>query len=267
MAVQHRTRGVGHRIGDMVVALDEHGVDGGDRALIVMAVAGAFDIGGERAKHRGRVALGGRRLADGEADLSQRHGDAGQAVDHEQDMMPLTAPILGDGGGAIGPVQTAEGGIVGGRRHHGAARAGRADMILDEFTDFTAALADHADDHDIRPGMLRHHSQQCRFADTAAGKEADPHAAAHGGEGIDSRHADIEGRDDAGTAHRVDRHPEERPGMDHVGHRTAIERHAPRIDDAAEQGVADERGGRPALHMHAGAAHHAARALLRHDQQ
>jgi hypothetical protein len=78
----------------MVVAFHQHGVDGGDGALIAGAVAGTLHIGGERAKDRRRVAFGGGWLAHREADFSRRHGETGEAVHHQQHMRALVPEVF-----------------------------------------------------------------------------------------------------------------------------------------------------------------------------
>ena len=48
------------------------------------AGAGALEQPRQRGEHRGRIALGGRRLADRQADLAPRHRDARDRVHHQQ---------------------------------------------------------------------------------------------------------------------------------------------------------------------------------------
>ena len=85
-AVEHdmAVEDAAHRVGDrlvVIVALDQHGEEAGDAAL-AGAGAGALQELRQLGEDGRRIALGGRRLAGGEADLALRHGKARDAV-HE----------------------------------------------------------------------------------------------------------------------------------------------------------------------------------------
>ncbi len=103
-------------------------------------------------------------------------------------------------------------------------------MVFDEFANLAAALADHADHHDIGLGMPRHHPQQRRLADAAAREKADTHAAAHGGERIDGADAYIKRRVDPRSVHRVQRYAKQGPRLRYIGGRFAVERNAAAVD-------------------------------------
>ena len=182
-------------------------------------------------------------------------------------MLALVAEIFRNRRRPVGAVQAAQRGIIRRRGHHHAARLGGAQMVLDKLPDLAAALADHADDHDIRSRMPRHHAQQSRFADAAAREQADAHAPAHRGQRVDRTHPDIEHLINPGARHRVDRLAQQRPGLRDIRRRQAIQRQAPRIDNPAQQPRPHQRCRRPALDVNPRPAHDPARALLGHHQQ
>ena len=69
-----------------------------------------------------RIALGGRRLAGGQADLALRHGEAGDAVHQAQHVLVLVAEVLGDRHGHIGGLAPHQRRLVGGGDDDDAAR-------------------------------------------------------------------------------------------------------------------------------------------------
>ena len=73
VSIEDGARAVGNGI-LLVVAFGEHGVERRDRADIRRGVARALHQLRQAREYRGRIALGGGRLADGEADLALRLG-------------------------------------------------------------------------------------------------------------------------------------------------------------------------------------------------
>src|ERR1700759_5632555 len=97
--------------------------------------------------------------------------------------MAVIGPAVGRSGG-VGPRR--------GRPPHGALQPLLAEGLLDEFTHLAAPLADQADDHRAALGVLGQHRQQHRLADAGAGEDAQPLAAAAGGEDVHRPHAEVE---------------------------------------------------------------------------
>ena len=77
--------------------------------------AGPLDEAGEQSKDRGRVALGGGRLARGQSDFALRHGQTGERVDDQQHVLAAGAEIFGDGGGGQAGADAKQRILVGGR--------------------------------------------------------------------------------------------------------------------------------------------------------
>ena len=82
------------------LAFREHGVERGDRAAAIGAVAGTLDQLRQSREHRRRIAAGGRWLADRQADLALRMREAGQRIHQQQHVQALVAVPLGDRGRA-----------------------------------------------------------------------------------------------------------------------------------------------------------------------
>ena len=116
--------------------------------------AGALEQARQRGEHRRRIALRGRRLADGEADLAPRHRDARDRVHHQQHVLALVAEVLGDRGRDERAARAHERGLVAGRDDHDRARQPfGAERVLDEVAHLAAALAEQRDHVDV--GLAR----------------------------------------------------------------------------------------------------------------
>ena len=201
VAVQDGPGGVGDGF-VVVVAVHQHGVDAGDGAGF--GGAGALQQPGQDGKGRRRVAAGGGRLAGGEADLALGHGHAGQGVHHQHHVLAAVPEGLGDAGGGEGCAHAHQGGFVGGGDHHdGAGQAGGAEVVLEEFADFTAAFPHEGDHGDLGVGAAGDHGQQGGLPDAGAGEEAHALALAEGGHGVQDADAGLQGRVDAGALHGV----------------------------------------------------------------
>ena len=191
------------RVGDrlvVVVAVDEHRVHAGDRADL--AGARALEQLREQGERRRRVAAGGRRLADREADLALGHRDAGQRVHHQHHVRALVAERLRDAGGDEGGAQAHDRGLVRGRDDHDRAReALGAEVVLEELAHLAAALPHQRDHRDLGLGAARDHRQQRRLADARAGEQAEPLTAPDGDEGVQHAHAQAERGVDPRPAH------------------------------------------------------------------
>ena len=209
VAIEHRTCGVHDRI-VRIIALGQHGVEGGNRTFPGDAIAGAFYQLRQAREYRRRVALGCRCLADRQRDLALRLREARQRIHDQQDVAAAVAKVFRYRGRQPGAVQPHQRRVVGGGRHDDRARQALAsENPFDEFLHFPPALTDQPDDDDVGRGVAGHHAQQHALADAAAGKQADTLAAADGQQAVDRPDADVErlrdrraGAEHAGAAGR-----------------------------------------------------------------
>ena len=113
---------------------------------------GPFEQAREQREHARRVAPRRRRLAGGETDLALGHGEAGEGVHQQQDVVALVAEPLGDAGRKEGGPDAHERRLVGGGDDDdGAAQSFLAEVALDELGDLSPTLADERDDGRRRP--------------------------------------------------------------------------------------------------------------------
>src|SRR5208282_754450 len=96
VTIEQGADGVDQRI-VLVVAFHEDGVKAGDGAGT--EGARALDETGEQSEDRGRIAFGGGRLAGGESDFALRHGETGERIDYQQNVLAAGAKIFGDSSG------------------------------------------------------------------------------------------------------------------------------------------------------------------------
>ena len=237
MAVEDRTGGVGDRLVH-VVALDQHGVEAGDAPPVRRARP--LEQLGQQREDRRRVAAGDRRFAGGESDLPLGHGEAGEAVHHEDDVGPLIAEPLGDAGGGEGGPDAHEGRLVG--RGHDDHRAGQAlgsEIVVDELVDLAATLTDQRQDDDGCVGAPGDHGEQARLAHARAGE--DPHALAAPARrhGVDGPHAEGELAVDHLSAQRMRCGALDRDGVGVGEGGSVIDGPAQAVEDATEQAGAD----------------------------
>ena len=240
MAVEDRARRVGDRLVH-VVALDEHGVEAGDRAPL--GGAGALEQARQRREHRRRVAARRRRLADREPDLAAGHREAGDRVDHQQHVPAGVAERLGDRGRDERGLDPDEGRLVGGRDDDDRAAEPEPEVALDELAHLAAALADEADHVDVGRRGARDHPEQRRLADArsrrrcrAAGRARRGRACRARGRRAAAASSIRVRRSESGGSAAAGRRTVERSG------RPAVDRAAEAVEDAAEQLLADRRG-------------------------
>jgi hypothetical protein len=214
------------------------------------------------------VALGGRRLAGGEADVALGHGETRDRVDHAQHRGALVAEVFGQGQREVGGVAAHECRLVGGGDDDdGAAQALLAEIVLQELLHLAAALADEPDDGDLRGGEARHHGQEHRLADARAGEDAHALAAAGGQEGVDGAHAEVEGLGDAAAGVRRRRIGPERIERAALRQRAlSVYGTAEGVDDAAEPGARWLHAVHARAHMRRAAAAHALEGAERHGE-
>jgi hypothetical protein len=184
VAVEDRARRVGDRLVH-VVAVDEHGVEAGDRAAV--ARARALEQLREHREDAGRVAARGRRLADGQADLALGHREARDRVHHQHHVRALVAEVLGDGGRGERGLDAHERRLVGRRDDDDGAVDGVAEVALDELAHLAATLADEADDVHVAGRAAGDHAEQRGLAHARAGEDAEALAAARRGRACRAR--------------------------------------------------------------------------------
>ena len=146
------------------------------------AGAGPLEQPGQQREDRRRVAAGGRRLAGRQADLALGHGDAGEAVHHQHDVLALVAEPLGDPGGGERGAQPHERRArrrSRRRRRSGPGPRGRGRSRGTRGPPGRARRPARARETG-GVGAAGDHRQQARLADAGAGEDADALAAPHG---------------------------------------------------------------------------------------
>ncbi len=232
MAVEQGAGGVDQRI-VFVVAFHEHGVEAGDGAGA--EGAGALDEAGKQSEDRGRVAFGGGRFAGGESDFALRHGETGERIDDQQNVLAAGAEIFGDGRGGESGADAEQRVLVGsGDDDDGTAAAFFAERV-EKFSDFAAAFADQAEDGEVGAGVAGHHADERAFADAAAAKDADALAASAGKESVDGANAAAERLADQGAFEGERSFAIERITLAADGSGKAVNRISSAIEHAAEQ--------------------------------
>ena len=148
----------------------------------------------------------------------------------------LIAQILGDGEGHVGGLAALQGRLVGGGDHHdGAGQPLRPQRLLDELAHLAAPLADQADHHRVAGGVAGQHREQHRLADAGAGEDAEPLAAAAGGEDVHGPHAELEPLADPAAGMGRRRRGAQRIGRQPLRQRAlAVDRLAERVDHPAQ---------------------------------
>ena len=143
-----------------------------------------------------------------------------------------------------------------------------AKIVLEEFLDLAAALADEPDHRHVGGREARHHGEQHRLADAGAGEDAHALAAAGGQEGVDGPDAEIERLGDAAARMRRRRIGPE--GIDGAALRQrplAVDGAAEGVDDTAEPGVRRLHAVHAHAHMRRAAAAHALQGPERHGER
>ncbi len=267
VAVEDAAHGVGDRL-VVVVAVDQHGEDAGDVAGALDAGAGALEQPRQFGEDGGRIALGGRRLAGGEADLAQRHGEARDAVHQAEHLQALVAEMLGHGQGEVGGLAAHQRRLVGGGDHDDAAGgAFGAEIGGEEFLHLAAALADQADDDHVGVGVAGHHAEQGRLADARAGEDAHALAAAEVQQRVHGAHADIELLADAAAEEGGRRAGAQGIGEGAGGQRAlAVDRFAQTVNRTAEPAAVGPHGDAAVEHDDGAADADAAEVLIGHQQ-
>ena len=181
-----------HRVGDRlvhVVAVDQHGIEPGDRAasptsprVRAASAAARTPTACSRASSSARRSPSptsrcaiAKRVTLSIMSITSRPGVAEVLRDPRRDERRLDAH---------------ERRLIAGRNdHHRTAQARFAQIALDEVAHFFAALADQRDHVDVGGRVARDHAQDRRLADAAAGEDADALAFAARQQPVDRAHA------------------------------------------------------------------------------
>ncbi|PAV74251.1 hypothetical protein WR25_05434 [Diploscapter pachys] len=202
MPVEDRPRRIDDRI-VAVVAIGQHGIDGGDRPAAAHVGAGALDQIGQHRDGGRRITARAGGFAQRQPDLAARMRDAGQRIHDEQHLLALIAKGFGDGGGAQCATDAQHGAVVGGHRDDDGALARLArDLGFEEVGDFSGSLADQPDDDDVGLGRLHHHAEQHRLADARSRHDADALALTDRQQPVDRPHADVHRLEHAAAVER-----------------------------------------------------------------
>src|SRR3954466_17867 len=78
----------------LIVALHQDGVETCDAPG--RESSGSFNEPRHHGQYRRRITFGGRRFAGSETNLTLRHGEAGQRIKHQEDMLASGREILGN---------------------------------------------------------------------------------------------------------------------------------------------------------------------------
>src|SRR3546814_10525093 len=119
--------------------------------------------------------------SDLEPDVAQRAREARHRIEQQQHALALVAEVLGDGGADPRRAAALERGPVrGGDHDHRPGQAGVAEVVVDEFVDLAAALANLDDEVDVGIAAAREHAQQGALAAARNCEDAHPLAFAGG---------------------------------------------------------------------------------------
>jgi len=185
----------------VVVAVDEHREQPGDRAGALASGTGALQQARQVAEHaRGKAARDGG-FAGRQRHVAGGMGVARDRIDDHQHLLAAIAEILGDGHGGIGGEAAHHRALVPGRNHHHRLGAGLAQRLFEELADFPPALAHQRDHHRVETFRAGEHREHGGFADARAGEDADALPGTERREQIDHAHARADMRADAGAMH------------------------------------------------------------------
>ena len=186
------------------------------------------------------IALGRRRLADGERDLALRLREASQRIHQQQHVLALRPEILGNRRRQPRAVQPHQRRIVSRRRDDdGTAHTFLAQRLLDEVLDLAAAFTDQPDDDHVGRRIARHHRQQHRLADAGPRKQSHALSTSDAQERVDRTYADVERLANRLPLERVDRFTEQRNAGATKQRRTAVKRFATAVQYTPKQRIAD----------------------------
>ena len=250
VAVQRAADAVGDGI-VVIVAVDEHGEDAGDRARALLSGPRPLQQPRQVAEHARRIAARHRRLAGGEGHVARRMGVARHRVDDEQDVLAVVAQMLGDAHRRLRRKAAHHRAFIA-RRHDGnRARFLAAERVLQELAHLPSALADEGQDGRVEARRARQHRQQRGLADAGARKDADPLPGTKRGEEVDHADPRLHRLADPLPAHGRGRLAVGRECALALSQRAqAVDRLAQRVDRAAFPGAIGAQGDAAARPRH-----------------
>jgi len=231
-----------HRVGDrfvVIVAIDQHREQSGDRPLALYPRPRAFEQPGQLGEDRRGIALGRGRLAARQPDLALRHREPRDRIHQAQHAQPLVAEMLGDRQRRPCRLAAHQRGLVRCRDDDDAARAAVGpQIVLDEFLHLAAALADQPDHRDVAVGPAREHRQQHRLAHPRSGEQPEPLPLAKRDEQVERVDAGFQLGTDPRAVRGGGRRGADRPSLQSVGQCAAsVDRPAEPVDHPPEPGV------------------------------
>ncbi len=266
VAIKHAARRIGDRV-LLVVTFGQHRVERSDRAAPRFAVASTLDQLGQLGEHRGWIATGGGRLADGQGDLALGLGETGQRIHQQQDVLALVAEVLGNARAVHRGAQAHQRRVIRRRsHHHRALEPLLTEDVLDELLHLPPPLTDQADHDDLGLGEACHHTQQHRLTNTSTGKQAQALAAADGKQAVDAADTDIQRLADRVTVERVDDRAVHRHPILGLHSALAVQRTAGAVKHPAEHAHAHGQAAAVVQRYHAGAGRQADDAADRHQE-
>jgi hypothetical protein len=241
-AVEHdvAVEDAAHLVGDGLVhvaALDEHRVDGRDRAAV--ALTGALEQPRQHGEDARRITAPRGRLAGGEAHLALGAREARHRVDEQHHPQAAIAEVLGVRGGDLRGAKPLEcRHVARGDDDDALLAAFGAERVIEKLADLSPALADERHDDDVRCSAAGDRAEQGALSDARSGEQA--HALSFSEREQAIEHADA-GRD--GPIDRLSRHRERRIAVDGdvlaaVNRRAAVDGVAEAVDDTPEQSFA-----------------------------
>ena len=189
MPIQNGTHGIRYWLIE-IIAIDKHGVNSRNRALC--GASRPFQKLGQVRENRRRIALGGWRLANGQANFPGSHGETRNRIHHQKHVHALVAKIFSCSCRRVCRAHTHKWRLI--RSCDNQDRAGhafRAKIALHEFHNFPATFTNQGNDVDIGLGIACHHAHQGGFAHPGPGHDAHALALAKCDQAVDATHAHI----------------------------------------------------------------------------
>jgi len=156
--------------------------------------------------------------------------------------------------------------VRGGHDDHGAAQALRPQVLLDEFADLAAPLADQADHVDVGLRVARDHPQENALPHAGAGEDAHLLALAAGQQAVEHADAEIHGLHDPPPLQGVDRLGIQRVVVLRLDGAPAVDGVAQAVDDPPQELLAHGDGRLAPQRDDLAARAHALQVVQRHEE-
>jgi|GEM_PF-5105777 len=195
-----------------------------------------------------------------------RHRKTRDRIHDQHNVHALVAKKLGNCGCRVSRARTHQRRLIGGRHHHYRARQSLAsEIFVDKVKHFATTFANQGDHINIGSHVAGNHAQQRAFPDAATGEDADPLAAPHGEQGIDRPYAGFKNLLNPGAGKRIKRLCLQLIMRLQWRQRFTVKRLTERIDDPAQQFLADLNLDRTAGGNHFAAEPNAAQLAIGHQ--